>query len=96
MNIKNEFKYMKDLVLHILDQYPETRDNDTLLYLKCCEHLGAQTLDDLKKLNLNIITVHKSRQVIQNKLQLFRPSDEVSEVRSKRSVEIRDYMSRLA
>ena len=96
MSIETEFKKIIDLITHILERHPETRDSDTLLYIKCCEYLGANTIDDLKKLNLNLISVHKTRQHVQNKLGMFRPSKEIQEHRAKRSVEIREYMSRLA
>lgn len=95
MNIETEFSSMKQLIMHVLEHYPETRNSDTLLYIRICEHLGARTLDDLSKLNVNIISVHKMRQVIQNKLGMWKPSDEVQEVRNKRNVEIREYLCRL-
>ena len=96
MSIETEFKKIKDLIIHILEQYPETRDSDTLLYIKCCEYLGARSFDDIKKLNLNIISIHKLRQQLQNKEGLFPPSDKVKEYRKKRRGDIREYMSRLA
>ena len=96
MSVVKELDSLKDLVSHILEQYPETRDSDTLLYIKACEHLGARSFDDIKKLNLNIISIHKLRQQIQNKDKLFPPSDKVREYRKKRRSDIREYMSRLA
>lgn len=95
MSVTNELNTVKQLVLHVLKNHPETRDSDNLLYLHCCEYLGAKTINDLKKLNLSIISVHKIRQVIQNKEGLYKPSEDVKEIREQRRIEIKDYMSRL-
>lgn len=94
-SVTNELNTIRDLILHILEEYPETRDSDTLLYIKCCELLGVKNLEDIKKINLNIISVHKVRQKIQNKEGLFPPSKDVKELREKRRLNIRDYMKRL-
>ncbi|WP_243357262.1 hypothetical protein [Bacillus litorisediminis] len=96
MSIETEFKTVKQLVEHVLEQYPETRDNDTLLYTQCAKELGAETIEDLNNINLNIISVHKLRQVIQNKEGKWKASEKTQKVRNKRRIEIRDYMRKIA
>jgi hypothetical protein len=43
-------------------------------------------------MDLSIISVHKMRQVIQNKEGRFKPSEEVRLARHKRASEVKDYM----
>lgn len=95
MNIQAEFSNVRDLVLHILEHNPNTRSNDTLLYLEACKYLGAKSIDDLIKLNLSIISIHKVRQVVQNKEGLFQPNEEIKKLRQTRRIAIKDYMLRL-
>lgn len=90
--VKEEFGTLKRLLIHVLGKYPETRDSDNKLFIQACKELGATTLEDLQSVNINMISVHKLRQVIQNKEGLFPASDNVKEIRAEREVEIRDYM----
>jgi hypothetical protein len=92
MNVKQEFDSVKGLVMHILEKYPETRANDTLLYLRCCEKKGCRSIDDIEDLNLSIISVHKTRQQIQNKFKQYLPDESTIKVRKTRQKEIREYM----
>ena len=95
MTVKRELETMKELVTHILKTQPKTRNSDTVLYIECCKYMGATTLEDLESLGLNIITVHKIRQVIQNKDGLFPPDKNVKEERARRRFSIKGYMSNL-
>jgi hypothetical protein len=92
MNTKSELNSVKKLVLRVLEQYPETRNSDTKLYKQCAKELGAYLVDDLDKISLNVISVHKARQVIQNKFGLFLPDKEVVEARYERQLSFRDWM----
>lgn len=93
--ITKELNTIKDLVSHILECYPHTRNSDTDLYLQCCEYFGAYTVEKQKKLNLNVISIHKIRQVIQNKEGKFLADEKVRKARKHRAKDIREYMSRL-
>ena len=95
MTTKQELNTVKELVLHILKTKPKTRNSDTLLYLEACKHIGAKTIDDIERIGLSIISVHKIRQVIQNKEGLYLPDKKVKEERSRRKLEVRDYMKKL-
>lgn len=92
MTTKRELRTVKELVEHILEVKPKTRNSDTLLYIEACKYLGAKTLEDLEKIKLNIISVHKIRQVIQNKEGRFLPDENVKEERARRRWEVKDYM----
>lgn len=92
MNTLQEYKTVRQLVLSILERYPGTRDNDTLLYLQCCNELGAYNSNEMKRLNLSIITIHKIRQKIQNKEGLYKPSDKAKEIRYVKQQDIKSYM----
>lgn len=94
--VAQEFNSLKDFVSSVLEKYPETRNNDTVLYTQCCRELGAKTIDDLNRLNLNIVSVHKVRQIIQNKEGKWLPDEKVRENRNKRRWDIKEYMSRIA
>lgn len=90
--INVEYDGLRELLLKVLQKYPSTRNSDTLLYIYCCKELGAKTVDDLMKTNLNVISVHKLRQVIQNKEGLYLPDKEIADMRKDRETKIRDYM----
>jgi hypothetical protein len=92
MNIKQEFDTITDLVKHILEHYPETRNSDNKLFIRCAQYKGAKTLSDLENIKLNLISCYKARQLVQNKLGLFKPNEEVQEVRKYRAGEIKKYM----
>jgi hypothetical protein len=92
MSTKVELNSVKKLVLHVLEHYPETRNNDTKLYLQCAKLKGAQTLDDLERIDLSIVSVHKVRQPIQNKLGLFKPNKKTKEKREQLEMEFKEYM----
>lgn len=90
-----ELNSTKELVEFVLDKYPETRHSDTMLYLQCGKLLGAKNINDLERLNLNIISIHKARQVIQNKENKFLPTEDVLKIRQQRAKSVKDYMGRL-
>lgn len=92
MTVVAEFNTTKQLILHILEHYPETRNSDNKLYLQCAKQLGAKTLDDLNNIKLNLITLHKLRQKIQNKEGMYLPDKEVQEVRQERNEQIKLWM----
>lgn len=91
-DIKKEFVKVKDLVQRVLRDYPETRDSDTRLYFKCLRVLGVKSIKDAEDLNLNIISVHKTRQIVQNKMGLYAPSKDIKAERVERAEDARDFM----
>lgn len=95
MTTKQELNTVKELVLHILKTKPETRNSDTLLYIEACKYIGAKSIEDMERINLSIISVHKVRQVIQNKEGLYLANEDVKTERKRRKLEVRDYMRRL-
>lgn len=96
MSIDNEFNSLKDFIISVLEKHPETRNSDTALYVECCKELGAKTIDDINSLNLNIVSVHKTRQLIQNKFGLYPADETVKEFRNKRKWDIREYIGKIA
>jgi hypothetical protein len=96
VTVDKEFNSLKDFVESVLERYPETRNSDTLLYTQCCRELGAKTIEDINKINLNVISIHKIRQVIQNKEGKYLPDEKVKEMRNKRKWDIREYMRKIA
>lgn len=90
--IKKEFGSLKQMILTMLEKYPETRNSDNKLFIRICKELGAKTVDDISDMDVNLISVHKLRQVIQNKEGLFPPTDRVKKSRKSREVKIRNYM----
>lgn len=93
MTVLQEFKTTKQLVLHVLEQYPETRNNDNKLFIQAAKLLGTYTLDDLNEIKLNLISVHKLRQMIQNKEGKFPATEDVKYIRNERAKEIKKYMT---
>jgi hypothetical protein len=92
MHVKSELNSVKKLVLRVLEHYPETRNSDNKLYIQCAKELGAKTIDDLMEINLNLITLHKTRQKIQNRDFMFLPDKEVAEARYERQLEFKEWM----
>ncbi|MEC1725871.1 hypothetical protein P9E34_14225 [Schinkia azotoformans] len=95
MTVTSEFNTLKDFLIDIMTRFPETRDSDTQLYIRSCRELGAKSLDDIERINLSIVSLHKTRQLITNKLGLCKPSEQVTEGRSKRNFDIREYMGKV-
>ena len=75
-----------------MERHPETRNSDNVLYFTILQEMGAHTLEEAKSLNVNLISIHKIRQVIQNKEGLYPPARDIKNVRNHRADEIRDYM----
>lgn len=91
-SVSAELNSVKTLVTSVLADNPETRSNDTKLYLECCRKLGATTFNDIYEMGLSIISVHKARQVVQNKEKMYLPEPEVTENRKHRCEDVREYM----
>lgn len=92
--IKEEFGSMKALIMKALRDYPETRNNDTVLLCKICDMVGISRISELRKSKISIISVHKMRQVVQNKDGLYKPVKEVQEMRDEREGALRDMMGK--
>lgn len=94
-SVANEFNTLRDFLIEIMNEYPETRNNDTLLYTTCCKKLGCNSINDIEELGLSVISIHKTRQLIQNKLGFCQPSDKVKELRNQRKFDIKQYMGKV-
>ena len=92
-SVKQEFGTIKEMLYSVMTKHPETRSDDTLLYVKCCEEMGAKNLSDLPKMGISIISVHKMRQVIQNKEKKFLPMQSVVHGRKLRNGEVRSFLN---
>lgn len=92
MNVEKEFNAVKELAEYVLENNPKTRNSDTVLYVEMCKLLGAKSIDDIPKIGLNMITVHKVRQVIQNKDGKYLPDEVTKEIRKARNSSIKSYM----
>ena len=93
MNEEKEFNTVKELAEYVLENNPKTRNSDTVLYVEICKLLGAKSIDDIPKIGLNMVTVHKVRQVIQNKDGKYLPDEVTKEIRKARNSSIKTYMS---
>ncbi len=84
---------VKDRVIRILTEIPQTRENDNLLiayYLK--DEYGIQNTFDLAlKTKANVYeTVRRTRQKVQEENPLLRPSAEVQKARMYKESVVRD------
>jgi len=91
MEVSKEMKTVRELIMHVLKNYPDTRNCDNKLYVQCAKLLGAQSIDDMTKIGLSIVSVHKQRQIIQNKLHMFKADEEVIKMRKQRQKEMKIY-----
>jgi hypothetical protein len=62
--IRDEYKTMRNLVKFVLDNYPNTHNSDTKLFVKVCRILGIKSLTDLYNSNLNILSVDRTRRFL--------------------------------
>jgi hypothetical protein len=92
MKTKSELNTVKSLVMSVLRDCPETRNNDNKLYVQCAKRLGAVTVDDIEKIGLSIISVHKVRQKIQNGDGLYLPTEDVKQARVERQLSFKEWM----
>ena len=90
--VQKEFGTLKEIVKDVMRRHPDTRNSDNVLYFTILQEMGADTLEEAKYLNVNLISIHKTRQIIQNKEGLFPPTEDIKQIRAKRNSEIRDYM----
>lgn len=90
--VQKEFGTLKEIVKDVMRRHPSTRNSDNVLYFTILQEMGADTLEEAKYLNVNLISIHKTRQIIQNKEGLFPPTEDIKQIRAKRNSEIRDYM----
>lgn len=74
---------MLDLVMYVLENYEDSRSSDNKLLCKICELMGIEKVKDLYDSNISIITIHKARQKIQNKLGMFNPDESVMSERRR-------------
>ena len=90
--VRQEFDTLKHYLYDVMERHPETRNSDNILYFTILQEMGAHTLEEAKSLNVNLISIHKIRQVIQNKEGLYPPARDIKNVRNHRADEIREYM----
>ena len=95
-----KFKGTERLVLSILENVPQTRNSDQLLYLTVIEQIGrgnsnkpiSEILLNLEELGLPCFeTVRRSRQKIQAEREDLRACDKVQDYREEREESFRRY-----
>jgi hypothetical protein len=57
--------------------------------------LGAKTTEHLKEIPINIISIHKARQIIQNKEGKYLPDENIQKVRKQRDKEFKAYLQKI-
>lgn len=91
--IETEFKTMEELVEFVMEESVDSRSNDVVLYVMCCITLGAEDMYDIIDLNLNMMTCHRVRRIIQNEQNRLLPSESVQNKRKKREKDIEYYLT---
>lgn len=91
--IETEFKSMEDLIKFVMEESVDARGNDVVLYIMCCVTLGADSLHDVMDLNLNMMTCHRVRRIIQNEQGEYQPSETTQGRRKKRKKDIEYYLT---
>lgn len=84
-----EFVNTKSFVEFVLSKHEDTRGSDNLLFLKCCEYLGAVSINDCRELNISVETITRCRRLIQNKHNKYKPTEDVIEARKTRRKNIK-------
>ena len=95
-----KFKKINKLVVQILEQYPATRNSDSLLYLEVIERIGKgnskkpidEILLGLEELGLPCFeTVRRTRQKIQAERIDLQATERVQDYRAEREIEFREF-----
>ena len=98
--MKKQFKRADLLITKILEEYPQTRNSDNLLYLTVIETLGkgnsekpiSLILMNLEELGLPCFeTVRRTRQKIQAERDDLKAADKVQDFRTEREIQFREY-----
>ena len=104
MNKANELKTTKGLVKTILTNYPQTRNSDSLLYLKVLQRIAG--VNDINLENITIPTflsglnkspfpqfesVRRARQKLQAEFTELSANEEVQEFRDENEVAFREF-----
>lgn len=99
-----EIRAVQNVVQSVLYDIPETRDNDTLLYLEVCSRFNpiavnmpfANVLKNRSDFNLpKMESVRRSRQKLQSKYEKLRPSREVAKYRAENCEIMREYANEI-
>ena len=99
-HMKKQFKQTKNLIVSILENYPQARNSDNYLYLIVIEKLGKGNIDkpiadvllNLDKYGLPCFeTVRRTRQKIQSERDDLKASEFIQDARAAREVEFRNY-----
>jgi hypothetical protein len=86
-------------VAFLLQRYPETRESDVALCIRYWERFQADVLEKWRPLKLGVLydldrvmTIVRSRQIIQNTLGLFRGLEETEQFRLLYQRELREFL----
>ncbi|WP_027725442.1 hypothetical protein [Tuberibacillus calidus] len=91
--VEKELTGVIGLVDKVLSEYPETRSNDSALFIQVCKKLGLTSLEDMK--NVPLLTITRARQHIQNELGRWQPDEEIKKLRKDRQIQFKQYMAQL-
>lgn len=94
-NVEQQINTLKGLVEYVLENNPETRDNDAKLYVKVCRELNLNTLEDIYEYGISPMSVTRVRQQIQNEEKKFQPSESIAETRKNRNIEFKKLFKKL-
>jgi hypothetical protein len=104
MNTVNELKTVKGLVKVILTDIPQTRNSDSLLYLKVLQRIAGENDINLDKISVPAFlvrlsdspfppfeSVRRSRQQLQRELPELSANSDVQEFRVRNEVVFREF-----
>lgn len=97
--MKKYLMSMEKMITSILEDYPDTRDSDNLLYLTVIEIIGKGNMDKPisevflnKNLGLPLYeTVRRTRQKIQREREDLRATTRIGSLRAIKEEEYREY-----
>jgi hypothetical protein len=91
---------MEQRVVYLLNQYPETRENDTALSLRYWRRFQADVLESCVPLELEILyeldkmeTIGRIRRHVQNDLRLFRGMEQTGQNRDLFQKQFHEYLA---
>lgn len=99
---RNKLEITKKLITHLLEDYPQTRNSDNLLYLMVIDSIGTgnsnktirEILLNLEELGLPCFeTVRRTRAKIQAEREDLKADDAVQDFRTAKEEEYREFFT---
>ena len=82
---------IKNIVMQVLDQYPEARESQENFISYLCIYLGVTTISELSERRINLISYIRQMQNVQNTLGLFQATENAKKKKAQLEEQDKEY-----